>query len=503
LSPPFPAAATQTNTKSQITKEKIKEVTNINYNKLAFNIQKRLYICPKIIQQLANAMMVILQETKEANAAQVLDCENRKGQRIFVDSEYESFLMRFLKKSVLQFDKSIDQDFKTLAIAKHHTKILIANRINEILAAWQKYVVTDEKGIIERRNIIEDLTKKLLVAQNTEMNDSSSANIKDDTQSNNIFLSSTPIESTVTFSPPTFLPMAETKINTTTIANDELLAQSPGLASVTTTTTTSNNHNHVSLHGEKLATEDEKKIVESLRKLDNIKEASETNAEEILMNSRKRASQKSLIEKASKVQKVNPSSSSDYINSYEIASSFPLLTTSRVSPFHSNEEPIIIQNTELIPVSSLQSSIHTTSSPPSISSYSPRQLSISIPENLSVGLPPPQQPPISSSSDTQNRNSEKSQIHLPSIQNLLELTENSLSSIMDRSSENSLSIGSPTGLHHHRRHSSFPSYHLPYQANQYYLYDNPAIIARSPTTNSNMGSPSLPSSLPQQNTCSN
>ncbi|CAG8584681.1 4854_t:CDS:10 [Ambispora gerdemannii] len=511
-----PAAAAQVNTKSQTnaktTKGKIKEVTNTNYNKLMYNIQKRLYICPKVLQQLASAVMVILQETKEAYAEQALDCENRKGQRIFVDSEYESFLMKFLKKSILQFDKSIDQDFRTLAIAKHHTKILIANRINEILAAWQKYVVTDEKGVVARRNIIEDLTKKLLIAQNTEMNDSSNGNnikkpvnknASSDTQSNYIFSSNTPIESTITTlsTPATFLPMAETKISNTIITNDdELLAQSPELAS--TITSHNDNHHHVCIHGEKSAMKDEKKVVGTLRKLENIEEVSETNAEEILMNSRKRAPQKSLLEKIPKVQKKNTPSSSDYLNPYEIASNFPLSKTSTVSPFHSIEESTLSAelSERLIPASSLQISVHTTAA---TTTTSPSSAS---PENLSVGLPLPQQPSISSSNDTQNRNSEKSQINLPSIQNLLELTENSSSPIMDRS-ENSLSIGSPSVLHRRRRHHSpFPNtnYQLPYQTNQYYPYDNSGIIARPPTTNStnsSMGSPSLQSSssLPQPN----
>ncbi|CAJ0839117.1 4843_t:CDS:2 [Entrophospora sp. SA101] len=44
----------------------------------------------------------ILRESKQVYNGQVLDCENRIGQKVFVDSQYESFLMNFLRKSVVQ-----------------------------------------------------------------------------------------------------------------------------------------------------------------------------------------------------------------------------------------------------------------------------------------------------------------------------------------------------------------------------------------------------------------
>ncbi|CAG8775015.1 7294_t:CDS:2, partial [Acaulospora morrowiae] len=81
------------------------------------------------------------------------------GQRILVDSQYEAFLMSFLKKSVLQFDRSIDQDFRSLAIAKHHVKELIMKRINETLAICQRHSVYNEN---EMRGKFEKLIEKLI-----------------------------------------------------------------------------------------------------------------------------------------------------------------------------------------------------------------------------------------------------------------------------------------------------------------------------------------------------
>ncbi|CAJ0862531.1 7626_t:CDS:10 [Entrophospora sp. SA101] len=67
----------------------------------------------------------ILRESKQVYNGQVLDCENRIGQKVFVDSQYESFLMNFLRKSVVQIDRSVDQDFRSLSFAKYHAKMLI------------------------------------------------------------------------------------------------------------------------------------------------------------------------------------------------------------------------------------------------------------------------------------------------------------------------------------------------------------------------------------------
>ncbi|CAG8575785.1 6517_t:CDS:10 [Diversispora eburnea] len=99
---------------------------SIKPNKLTFDINRQMYMCSNVMKQLSCALKV-------AYSGQILDCNNRVGQRIFIDSQYEAFLMNFLKKSVLQFDRSVEQDFRTLAVSKHHIKGLISKRINGIL----------------------------------------------------------------------------------------------------------------------------------------------------------------------------------------------------------------------------------------------------------------------------------------------------------------------------------------------------------------------------------
>ncbi|CAG8464156.1 3774_t:CDS:10 [Acaulospora colombiana] len=139
----------------KIWKGKGKECHKVN--KLTFNVNRQAYMCPNVMQQLSCALMAILHEAKQIYSGQVLDCDNRNGQRILVDYQYEAFLMNFLKKSVLQLDRSIEQDFRSLAVAKHHVKEIIMKRINEIL---QRRSVSNENEMQLKRGKIEKLIEK-------------------------------------------------------------------------------------------------------------------------------------------------------------------------------------------------------------------------------------------------------------------------------------------------------------------------------------------------------
>ncbi|CAG8505586.1 7506_t:CDS:2 [Paraglomus occultum] len=131
-------------------------------HKVSYTVQRQAYMSPRIMQQMTCTMMNTLRESKQVYSQQLVDCDNKNVQRIFVDSEYESFLINFLKKSVLQFDKTIEQDFRSLAITKHHIKTLISTRINDILTKWQKYRNGDAKENAIRRRELEALAGKHL-----------------------------------------------------------------------------------------------------------------------------------------------------------------------------------------------------------------------------------------------------------------------------------------------------------------------------------------------------
>ncbi|CAI2165911.1 14519_t:CDS:2 [Funneliformis geosporum] len=135
---------------------------NLKANKVSFNVNRQMYICPNVMQHLSCALMTVLRETRQTYAGQVLECENRNGQRIFIDSQYESFLMNFLRKSVLQFDRSIDQDFRTLALAKLHIKSLISKRVNDTLAILQKNTDINDNEKLSKRRKLDKLIEKLV-----------------------------------------------------------------------------------------------------------------------------------------------------------------------------------------------------------------------------------------------------------------------------------------------------------------------------------------------------
>ncbi|CAJ0647546.1 4336_t:CDS:2 [Entrophospora sp. SA101] len=110
----------------------------------------------------------ILRESKQVYNGQVLDCENRIGQKVFVDSQYESFLMNFLRKSVVQIDRSVDQDFRSLSFAKYHAKMLIKKEM--------KKNNPSEFDIIKWLNMKSSLVSQDIINQDTTINCSTTLN---------------------------------------------------------------------------------------------------------------------------------------------------------------------------------------------------------------------------------------------------------------------------------------------------------------------------------------
>nr|CAG8536974.1 1238_t:CDS:2 [Entrophospora candida] len=150
----------------KIWKGKGKELPKVN--RVTFSVNKQLYTCPSVMQQLCCALMTILRESKQVYNGQVLDCENRIGQKVFVDSQYESFLMNFLRKSVVQIDRSVDQDFRSLSFAKYHAKMLIKKEM--------KKNNPSEFDIIKWLNMKSSLVSQDIINQDTTINCSTTLN---------------------------------------------------------------------------------------------------------------------------------------------------------------------------------------------------------------------------------------------------------------------------------------------------------------------------------------
>ncbi|KAL1924102.1 uncharacterized protein VTP21DRAFT_7137 [Calcarisporiella thermophila] len=144
---------------------------------LDYHIHRQAYSDPSILQQSAQTLLVTMREMNQAYAAQVLDCENRTGQRLFVDTHYEGYLVQFWRDSVIRLRKSIDQDFTSLALSKIQLKRTIADRIENILHLYQQ----PQRQAGERRNSnikssssnlsAEELRTKLLTTINKMVNE--------------------------------------------------------------------------------------------------------------------------------------------------------------------------------------------------------------------------------------------------------------------------------------------------------------------------------------------
>ncbi|KAG9290561.1 hypothetical protein G9A89_020931 [Geosiphon pyriformis] len=461
-----------------------------NYHKVAFSIQYRLYICPKVIQQLTCALLAILRETKEAYSGQVIDCQNRRGQRIFVDSEYESFLMNFLKKSVLQFDKSIDQDFRILAMAKHHTKTLIANRFNEILTAWQKYSLVDENEVFERRRRLKDLVEKLL-AQSIDKheidffkheviqwgNENMSHQNKEFLR--NAYSAQYPIKML-----PPLLESPVAFINTSI----DSMSESKGTAAKKESPTAKNfKVSSLPYKSQNSCTELDNIQVEGLRNCGNSTESMmefepfdrpntdlKTMAEDQPLISKKQPvipdQDTEVIEDSPSKSKINNLSTSSESTPLTIISSRSLNTSHILPPQPDNQ---------LRPSSSAHSYVS-----PTIIATGYRSM-LNSPESLPAGL----SPPVPSNENTPI-NMEGSRIHLPSIQGLLDLT--SSPPIMPRTTSpllNGAILDPSTSSSTFHHASSFTnSSFAPYQNNQFFLAGT-STIPRPPTNISSISSP--------------
>ncbi|ORY01790.1 hypothetical protein K493DRAFT_298233 [Basidiobolus meristosporus CBS 931.73] len=148
-----------------------------------FGVNQQPYTSPESIRQIAGTLKVwkqmsfkipgvltidtymymmqaILVESHVLFEAQRLDCGAMAGRKLFTDSEYDSFLMRFWKTSAIQYHsrasglklkKTVEQEFHSLALKKHHLKSLLTHKISHLQHQIELNYKNTTTGIRERK----------------------------------------------------------------------------------------------------------------------------------------------------------------------------------------------------------------------------------------------------------------------------------------------------------------------------------------------------------------
>jgi len=90
---------------------------------------------------------------------QALDSKSRMGQKMFIDAEYESFLMNYWKNSVLNTGHLIDQSYKNLSIKKFQLKKIINSKLNTLY--HMNYKNKNDISAQHKFHIIENINKEI------------------------------------------------------------------------------------------------------------------------------------------------------------------------------------------------------------------------------------------------------------------------------------------------------------------------------------------------------
>lgn len=69
--------------------------------KLDIKIREQCFASPALLKETQSVLIATLQESSSAYKCFAMDCEKRVGQKLFLDAEYDAFLMRFWRNSVL------------------------------------------------------------------------------------------------------------------------------------------------------------------------------------------------------------------------------------------------------------------------------------------------------------------------------------------------------------------------------------------------------------------
>ncbi|KAL6620895.1 hypothetical protein U3516DRAFT_627533 [Neocallimastix sp. 'constans'] len=132
---------------------------NLKYYCVPFGIANQLYPNVDSLENNQKSLLNSLRESRQAYMGQALDSKSRMGQKMFIDAEYESFLMNYWKNSVLNTGHLIDQSYKNLSIKKFQLKKIINSKLNTLY--HMNYKNKNDISAQHKFHIIENINKEI------------------------------------------------------------------------------------------------------------------------------------------------------------------------------------------------------------------------------------------------------------------------------------------------------------------------------------------------------
>eukprot|EP00833_Pecoramyces_ruminatium_P004606 jgi/Orpsp1_1/1178638/evm.model.c7180000066176.1 len=132
---------------------------NLKYYCIPFGIVNQLYPSVDNLEINQKSLLVSLRESRQAYMSQALDTKSRIGQKVFIDAEYESFLMKYWKDNVLNTGHLIDQSYKTLSLKKFQLKKIINSKLNTLY--HMNYKNKNDISVQHKYHIIENINKEI------------------------------------------------------------------------------------------------------------------------------------------------------------------------------------------------------------------------------------------------------------------------------------------------------------------------------------------------------
>ncbi|RKP23380.1 hypothetical protein SYNPS1DRAFT_30880, partial [Syncephalis pseudoplumigaleata] len=106
--------------------------------RVPFAFASRAVPDPVLFRRQQHMLMNTLAESRKAHALQQADNEHRRAACAIADAEYDAFLTDFWKSNVVELSRSIEHDFRTLAIHKVHLKRQVADRVRALASLRTK-----------------------------------------------------------------------------------------------------------------------------------------------------------------------------------------------------------------------------------------------------------------------------------------------------------------------------------------------------------------------------
>ncbi|KAI8057261.1 hypothetical protein BDF22DRAFT_740791 [Syncephalis plumigaleata] len=101
-------------------------------SKVPFAFTSRIVSDPVLFRRQQHMLMNSLAESRKAHTLRLADNDHRRAISSIVDAEYDAFLTDFWKSNVVELSKSIEHDYRTLAVHKLQMKRQIADRIRSL-----------------------------------------------------------------------------------------------------------------------------------------------------------------------------------------------------------------------------------------------------------------------------------------------------------------------------------------------------------------------------------